>query len=176
MDEAEWKRSFRGLFEKGGVAYRQGKHFRSWYTSGEEAFLAEIGGSLQEIFDFVEDNLRMGEPDYETVEAITSLRRRYFLEVQGGKPGTHLVDMDALPAKREELDGIPWLPRIIEKAKAKLRGEMPPDLMYGCGGDRPFLREMNVELSEFLHLVWRCGNDNRKIIDYVKKRRSQLAA
>lgn len=48
---------------------------------------------------------------------------------------------------------------------------MPPDLMYGCGGDRPFLRGMNIELSEFLRLVWSAGGDHRKIIDYVKARR-----
>jgi hypothetical protein len=53
---------------------------------------------------------------------------------------------------------------------------MPPDLMYGCGGDRPFLRDMNVELAEFLRLVWMCGDDNRRIVDYVKQRRAQLSA
>ena len=34
------------------------------------------------------------------------------------------------------IDGIAWLPRILVKARLKLRGEMPADLMYGCGGDR----------------------------------------
>ena len=82
--------------------------------------------------------------------------------------------MDSLPAKKDAVDGIPWLSRLIEKARAKLRGEMPADLMYGCGGDRPFLREMNVELAEFLRLVWLCGDDNRKIIDYVKRQRAQM--
>ena len=80
--------------------------------------------------------------------------------------------MDSLPAKKDEVDGIPWLPRLIEKARAKLRGEMPPELMYGCGGDRPFLRSMNVELAEFLRLVWICESDNRRIVDYVKQKRA----
>jgi hypothetical protein len=91
-----------------------------------------------------------------------------------GAPSAKQISMDDLPSKKEAVDGIEWLPRLIEKARAKLRGEMPADLMYGCGGDRPFLRSMNVELAEFLHVVWRAGNDNRKIIDYVKKRRSQM--
>ena len=46
--------------------------------------------------------------------------------------------------------------------------------MYGCGGDRPFLRNMNIELAEFLRLVWSAGNDDRQIVEYVKKRRAQL--
>jgi hypothetical protein len=82
--------------------------------------------------------------------------------------------MDSLPAKTAEVDGIPWLPRLIEKARAKLRGEMPPELMYGCGGDRPFLRRMNVELAEFLRLVWDAKNDERRILDYVKQRKAKI--
>ena len=78
--------------------------------------------------------------------------------------------MDALPPKKEAVDGIEWLPRLIVKARAKLRGEMPAELMYGCGGDRPFLQEMNVELAEFLQVVWLFGDDDRAIIDYVKAR------
>jgi hypothetical protein len=99
------------------------------------------------------------------------VRRAYFMIEQNGVASKTVISMDDLPAKRDEVDGIAWLPRLIDKARAKLRGEMPADLMYGCGGDRPFLREMNMELSEFLLLVWQCGDDNRKIIDYVKKRR-----
>ena len=77
--------------------------------------------------------------------------------------------MDDLPAKAAEVDGIAWLPRLIEKARVKLRGEMPADLMYGCAGDRPFLRGMNMDLPGFLKLVWESGTDNRRIIDTVKK-------
>ena len=67
------------------------------------------------------------------------------------------------------MDGIAWLPRLIVKARVKLRGEMPADLMYGCGGDRPFLDDMNMNLPGFLKLVWECGDDDRRIINAVKK-------
>ena len=46
--------------------------------------------------------------------------------------------------------------------------------MYGCGGDRPFLRSMNVELAEFLRMVWAFGDNDRAIIDYVKERAAAL--
>jgi hypothetical protein len=77
--------------------------------------------------------------------------------------------MDTLPAKTAEADGIAWLPRIIEKARWKLRGEMPPDLMYGCGGDRQFLSRVKMGMAEFLSLVRESGDDNRRILNVVKK-------
>jgi hypothetical protein len=35
---------------------------------------------------------------------------------------------------------------------------------------------MNVELSEFLRLVWTAGEDDKRIVEYVKKRRAQASA
>lgn len=76
--------------------------------------------------------------------------------------------MSELPSKATAVDGISWLPRLIVKARLKLRGEMPNELMYGCGGDRPFLRRMHMTLPGFLKLVWECGSDDRKIVEAVK--------
>ena len=66
------------------------------------------------------------------------------------------------------MDGIPWLPRIIKKAEAKLRGEMAPDLMYGCGGDRNFFREHRLNPADFLRHVWAADGDEAKVLAYVK--------
>ena len=44
-----------------------------------------------------------------------------------------------------------------------------PDLMYGCGGDRPFLKGVNVGLGEFLRVVRDSEND-REVIEFVKRR------
>jgi hypothetical protein len=76
--------------------------------------------------------------------------------------------MEELPAKSAAVDGIAWLPRLLVKARLKLRGEMPDDLMYGCGGDRPFLRRMGTDLPEFLRWVRDAGDDDRKVIDQLK--------
>ena len=40
--------------------------------------------------------------------------------------------------------------------------------MYGCGGDRPFLREHNSSLVDFLRVTLEAGDDDRAIIDYLK--------
>ena len=112
-----------------------------------------------------------GEPDLETVLDVQRIRRDYFLGILHGKWTGQVVPMSALPLKTEAVDGIAWLPRLIVKARLKLRGEMPPDLMYGCGGDRPFLRRMGFTLPGFLERVRDCGDDDLAIVEAVKRSR-----
>lgn len=171
----DWPIEFRRVYEAGQKRYAGGERVpEKLFTKGELEFLNAIGCTAQEMFDFIDDLARYGEPAFETVLLTQSVRRDFFMVEQGGVHSNHRISMDDLPSKKDEVDGIAWLPRLIQKARAKLRGEMPADLMYGCGGDRPFLREMNVELSEFLRLVWSAEEDDRKIIDYVKRRRAAL--
>ena len=80
-----------------------------------------------------------------------------------------------MPDKTAELRGVVWLPRIIPKARAKLRGELPPSLMYSCGGDRKFLKENDIFPAEFLSLVWRHEKDDAAIAEWVVRRRSTRA-
>ena len=176
MSSYDWPIEFRQVYDAGMERYARGERVPARLFSKKELeFLSSIGCTAQELFDFIDDKARYGEPDYETTLLTTAVRRDYFMVELNGVASAKQISMNDLPSKREAVDGIEWLPRLIEKARAKLRGELPADLMYGCGGDRPFLRSINVELAEFLQLVWRAGNDNRKIIDYVKRRRSQMA-
>jgi len=57
---------------------------------------------------------------------------------------------------------------ILDAVERYIRGEMNPDLMYGCGGDRPFLRQHHLTLPQFLQLVRDKGDDDRAIVDAVK--------
>ena len=98
------------------------------------------------------------------------MRRDFFLSVQKGKPSTAVLVEAALPAKDEKAKGIEWLPRIIPKAKAKLRGELPATLMYCCGGDRRFFKAHDILPAEFLSLVWRNGDKDGATIDWVVAR------
>jgi hypothetical protein len=176
MSNYDWPEQFKGVYDAGLKRYRGGeRNPQKLFSKSELEFLASIGCTAQELFDFIDDGAGYGEPSFETTLLTTAVRREYFLLEQKGILSKRVVSMDSLPPKKEEVDGIAWLPRLIVKARVKLRGEMPADLMYGCGGDRPFLRSMNVELAEFLRLVWLCGDDHQKIIDYVKKRRAELA-
>jgi hypothetical protein len=177
MDNYNWAKTFGDHFADALDAYRAGKRdAEAMFNPAVREFLKTIGATPQEIFDFVEDTFHGGEPGAETALLVTAVRRDYFLVVQKGKHSANLIDMDKLPSKSAELAGIEWLPRIIEKAKAKLRGEMPPDLMYGCGGDRAFLREHGIHPADFLREVWAAGNDVARVIEYVKRAAAEKPA
>ena len=167
-----WERRFSRLFQSAVEKYREGHQKAGGMVDGmDRKFLASIGHTEQEFFDFVEDFAKAGEPTLETALKIASVRRDYFLEEQNGASSPHRISMDDLPPKDAEIEGIAWLPRLIPKAEAKLRGEMPPDLMYGCGGDRKFFKTHHVDAAEFLRKVWSAQGNPAEIVAWVKARR-----
>ena len=90
-------------------------------------------------------------------------RRDYFWEVQKRISSAYKLNSSDLPPKDSEVEGIRWLPRIIPKARAKLRGELPPETMFCCGGVE-FFHQNQIHPAEFLSIVRRAENDDRKII------------
>ena len=169
VDNYNWAGNFWELFEDGLDAYRAGRReAETMFDFAQIEFLASLGATAPEIFDFVEDNFHGGDPSAETALLVTAVRRDYFQAVQKGRLRSHRIDMEALPPKSAALDGIEWLPRIIEKARAKLRGEMPPELMYCCGGDRAFLREHGIHPADFLREVWAAKDDTTRLLSYVR--------
>lgn len=171
QDPREWTETFRALFDEKVAAYRKGTRTVGHLFSEEETrFLRTIGSTPQEIFDFVEDWCDAGEPDPETALAITRIRWDYLQKEQGGTHSERVVHLDSFPSRQATLAGLEWFPRIIEKAKAKLRGELPPDLMYACGGDRRFLKKVNVDPVEFLQVTRDAGEKVEPIIQFVTNR------
>jgi hypothetical protein len=169
-----WDSYFVELFDSCVDEYDEGNHdFEEWFSDEDHEFLKAIGYREREFFDFVEDNVTSGGEDPTAIAAllIAAARRDYFLTIQKGVPSTKIIAPSELPAKSAELDGIVWLPRIIVKARAKLRGEMDPDTMFGCGGDRAFLSKYNIHPADFLRVVWSAGDDDQKILAYVKSKR-----
>ena len=166
-----WYHDLKQLFVLALERYRVGERDTArFFTEDEVGYLASIGMSVQEIYDFAEDHTKNdGDPDWETFLLISAARRDYFLAVQYGIASTNVVSTDELPAKDAQLDGIPWLPRLIKKAEAKLHGEMSPDLMYGCGGDRGFFRAHHLHPADFLRHVWASHGDEQKVLAYVKE-------
>ena len=166
-----WHHELKQLFVLSLERYRVGeRNAARFYNAEQTAYLASIGMTPQELFDFAEDHVKYeGEPDWETALLIATARRDYFLAVQEGKPSGRTISMDDLPSKDAEIEGIGWLPRLIPKAEAKLRGEMPPDLMYGCGGDRKFFREHGLHPADFLRRVWAAEGDAGKVLAWVRE-------
>ena len=174
MSKGEWKTDFESLYGRAVVAYRDGRTSpQTMFSDSDRVFLKSIGATDQEIFDYVEDGFDGGDPSFEDVLAVTEIRHDYFKESLNGNFPAEMVRESELPRKTDAVAGISWLPRIIAKARAKLRGELPPELMYGCGGDRPFLRRAGIRLQEFLTVVRDSGDQDEPIINYYKERVSR---
>lgn len=167
-----WDTDFLSLFRRCVDAYKGGnRDFHSYYSAGDLEFLSSIGYKPRELFDFVEDLVEENEPPEPTALLVAAVRRDYLMAVQNGAKSDREFGGDDVPARDEELDGIPYFPRIIAKARAKLRGELDPDLMFCCGGDRSFLRRHgNIHPADFLRNVWAAGDDDAKIAAFVRAR------
>ncbi len=166
-----WAIRFREVYDRVVEKYHAGERgTENLVTSDEAKFLASIGCIAQELYDFVEDWVEAGEPTFDVALCITGVRRDYFLKEQRGQPSVDRLTMNAVPPKEATLGGFTWLPRIIAKAKAKLRGELPPELMYSCGADRRFLESIGADPVDFLRVIWEAANDDQKALDYVKEK------
>ena len=171
MKHFNFPEKFHALHDKALRQYTAGQRgVQSYFSADELAFLTANGLTAQNLFDYAEDLHNQGEPSYDQALAIELVRRDYFLNIQLGRPSAQILDVDTMPAKTEAVLGIEWLPRLIPKAKAKLRGELPSTLMYCCGGDRRFFQEHDIHPAEFLSLVWRQENNDAAIVDWVVKR------
>lgn len=165
-----WNDRFLDLFDRCVKRYRAGDtDFSGYYDApADAALLAEIGCKPREFFDFVEDFCEEGTPSPTTALLVAAVRRDYFQVAMKGKPGEKNLTASDIPTFGDELAGMAYLPRILAKAKAKLRGELDPDLMYGCGGDRAFLaRSGNLCPADFLRQVWASDGDDAKIVTWI---------
>lgn len=171
MQNYDYQKQLQELWKKAVDLYAGGsRDAESYFTGEEQSFLDSIGITAREVYDFAEDFNHGGEPDLATFLIIQDIRRSYFLEVLKGVRSTKRIHPSDLPPKTDKARGILWLPRIIPKAFAKLHGQMDPELMYGCGGDRHFFKENDIHPGEFLHVAWQNEGNPEAIIDWVEKR------
>jgi hypothetical protein len=170
MDNSTWTQTLRPLYDKALSLYRDGKTGAETFFNPEEtALLATIGLKPINVYDYVEDFLDGGDPDWDTFLLVAAARRDYFLYEQKGKPVDRITEENELPPKDAELGGIRWLPRIICKAKCFLEGGLCHEIMYGCGGDRNFLRKHKLHSADFLREVWASHGNNEKVLAFVQK-------
>lgn len=173
MRHYNYQQPLEALWKKAVEQYQRGvRGADNLFSQTEVDWLRDNGITAQEIYDFAEDFARGGEPDFITFALITDIRRSYFLNQMGGRYTGKKIDPATYPAKTAAVDGIVWLPRVIEKAKAKLRGELDDDTMYDCGGDRAFFKEHDIAPSDFLRKVAENINNKQAVIDWVKSRKA----
>jgi hypothetical protein len=165
-----WNDTFLALFDRCSARFQSGDvDFENYYTPAELAFLGEVGCQPREFFDFVEDFCGEGEPSISTALLVAAVRRDYFQTVQKCVPSDVMLTANDIPTFGDELDGMAYLPRLLAKGRAKLRGELDPNLMFGCGGDRRFLRNHgDLHPADFLRHLWAAGDSDQKVVDWIK--------
>jgi hypothetical protein len=177
MNHYDFSAGFRAVYDRATARFARGDATpATLLSSADTAFLAANGITAQHLYDYVDDLAGYGEPSYDQAHAIELVRRDYFHNAQQSRASTVTLDPTTLPAKTAAVRGISWLPRLLPKARAKLRGELPPALMYGCGGDRAFFKQHHIHPHEFLNLVWRFEADDHAIIDWVARRQALATA
>lgn len=169
MELNTWTHRLRTLYDKAVTLYRGGNSdLNSYFTPEDTDFLASIGLKPINLSDYAEDWVDSGEPDWDTFLLVAAARRDFFLYEQHGKANPAELDSDELPARKATLGGIEWLPRIIAKARCFLEGGLCHDIMYGCGGDRHFLKTHHLHPADFLRAVWSAHEDDEKILHFVQ--------
>ena len=131
--------------------------------------LAKFGISPQFLYDAVDDLARYGEPGKDVFVELAQMRADYFQTILHGLPPARIVQEPELPPKTAEFQGVAWLPRIIRKAECFLEGSLCDDIMYGCAGDRSFLKKYNATLPAFLTVVRDSHGDPSQALRYLTK-------
>ncbi len=170
MTHYTWQKELREIYESATLRFRDGvRDAEGCFSPDEKTALATIGLKPINVFDYVEDCVNHGEPDWETFVLVAAARRDYFLYEQNGESSGTNLDSSELPPKSDAMDGIEWLPRIIKKAECFLSGGLCNDIMYGCGGDRNFLKTNQIHPADFLRMIWAARGDQQKVLDFVKQ-------
>jgi hypothetical protein len=134
--------------------------------------LAKFGVSVQFLYDVVDDLARYGEPNKAVFVELAQMRADYFQTSLRGRPALCIVEERELPPKSAEFEGVPWLPRMIRKAQCFLEGSLCNDIMYGCAGDRSFLKKYNATLPAFLAVVRNTQGDPATALRFLADSRS----
>jgi hypothetical protein len=169
MSNYTYHKKLKTIWENACANYSKGEREASKMVSPDEIeWIESIGLNQYDLFDAVDDfNRYEGDPDFETFLLVSSVRRDYFIEVQKGEPTGNQITTESLPAKTDAVKGVVWLPRIYDKAVAKIKGELNPDIMFGCAGDRKFLKEYDIHPADMLRAAWQFEHDPEAFFDWV---------
>ena len=69
----------------------------------------------------------------------------------------------------DELDQVPWLPRMIDKVRALQAGTLGEYIAFPCGGDKNFLTTFNLNADEFKLRVFSGASDS-EVSAWVKQK------
>ena len=167
----EWNDSFMTLFRNAVERFHERPQtpVERFFLPDECSFLADIGYKPAEMHAYIQDYATKGDPGPSTILLIAAMRRAFFITSQRGIFGNAKpVKEEDLPSENDEFQGIPYLPRIIRKAEAKLHGTLDDNVMYYSEKDRDFLRNHgNIHPADFLQMTWTAHGDKQKMVSAV---------
>ncbi|MEO6914040.1 MAG: DUF5069 domain-containing protein [Candidatus Baltobacteraceae bacterium] len=81
------------------------------------------------------------------------------------------LDLRVVPPRRwsEELGGIRWLPRLVDKARAAMAGTLGTYLYGQSPVDRDLLRALGLRYREFTHII-KDAPDDEAVLDALRSR------
>lgn len=168
MPFMQWDDRFMNIFNSGVARFYTNPQVLpdNFFNREELELLAEIGCNHREMHNYIRTYANYGRPTPSNVLLITSVCRSYFLIARRGISGnTKPFPANSMPHESEELQGMPYLPRLIKKAQLKLYGSLDPSLLYGDEQDTTFLMEHgNIHPADFLMMTWHSHGDQQKLI------------
>lgn len=166
---SDWQTVFKELYNRTIGRMRTGERDLSrLFDAKDRAFLRSIGSKPIEMFDACDDFLNGGVPTPAETLRIHEIRREHFHNHQGGKFPPLKTDVRG---RDSQMGGIRWLPRAIDKARAKLEGRLGDELYYPCGGDRGMLTELGLGRVEFFEIVRDNPTDEAVLREVLKRRK-----
>ncbi len=167
----EWNDQFMQVFRDAVERFHASPSRRAeqFFLPNEIAFLESIGYHRNELFAYVQAYAQEGNPSPTMALLIAAARRSFFMIAQRGIHGKmQMLSESQLPREYEVFQDMPYMPRLIRKAEAKLHGNLDPSIMYYCAQDRAFLKKNgNIHPADFLYLVWNARGDRQKIITTI---------
>ena len=171
MDHTRYPQRLKSIWQDAVARYSDGQQEpQDFFAAATRHELAGFGLNTMDVFDYAEDYVARGEPDFETFLMVCEARRDYFLHVQHGIASTQQLDPDTLPPKDEAINGIVWLPRILAKAH-QTTGRTAARNHVRLRGRPPLFRSNNIHPAEFLRRVWAHETDPAQLIEWVARRR-----
>ncbi len=167
----DWNDTFMELFHDAVERYHSNSHVNplQFFYPSELEFLTSIGYKAREMFDYIADYAQTGQPSPSAALLIASKRRTYFFTAQRAMNSTSkAISLAELPSPEDDFGGYVYMPHIISKAEAKLRGTLEDGIMYGDARDRQFFAENGgIAPADFLGMVNNVRGDRQRLITSI---------